>query len=85
MGCTDNDTRIQSSPRVTWPDSGLQETNGSPVRVIQAGENVPAAALALNGPNGVLEVRLQVVVGPEMLPRTGLQEVDVHEGLLRQQ
>ena len=48
--------------------------------VIQAGGNVPAAAFALNGPDGVLEVMLQVVVGPESLPRAGLQEVDVHEG-----
>ena len=80
LSCTDDDTRIQSSPGETWPDSGLRETDGSTVRVIQAGENVPAAAFALNGPGGVLEVQLQVVVDPEMLPRTGLQEVGVHEG-----
>ena len=36
--------------------------------VIQAGENVPAAAFVLNGHGGVLEVLLQVVVGPEVFP-----------------
>ena len=53
---TDDDTRIQSSPGVTWPDGVLRETDGSPVMVIQAEENVPAAAFALNSPDGVLEV-----------------------------
>ena len=79
LSCTDDATWIQSSSGVTWPDSGLRETNGSPVRVIQAGENVPAATFTLNGPADVLEVQLQVVVGPEMFPRTDLQEVDMHE------
>ena len=79
LGCADDDTRIQSCLGVTWPDSGLQETNGFLVRVIQAGENVPAAAFALNGPDGVLEVLLQVVVGPEILHRAGLHEVVVPE------
>ena len=50
---TDDDTQIQSSPGVTWPDGGLRETDGSPVMIIQAGENVPAAAFALNGRGGV--------------------------------
>ena len=62
-----------------------RETDSSPVMVIQAGENVPAAAFALNGPDGVLEVLLQVVVDPDIFPRTGLQEVDVHEGWQWQQ
>ena len=48
--------------------------------VIQTGENVPVTAFALNGPDSVLKVKLQVMIGPEMLPRTSLQEVDVHEG-----
>ena len=49
--------------QATWPDGVFQETDGSPVMVIQAWKNVPAAAFALNGPDGVLEVMLQVVVG----------------------
>ena len=80
LDCTDDDTRIQSSSGVTWPDGVLRETDDSPVVVIQAGENIPAIAFALNGPDGVLEVLFQVVVGPEISPCTGLQEVDVHEG-----
>ena len=47
--------------------------------VIQAGESNPAVAFALNGHGGVDEVLLEVVVDPEMLPRTGLQEVTVPE------
>ena len=50
----DDNTQIQSSPGVTWPDGVLRETDGSPVMVIQAGENVPAAAFALNGCDGVV-------------------------------
>ena len=69
---TDDDTRLQSSPGVTWPAGVLRETNSFPVMVIQAGENVPVAAFALNGRDGVVEVLLQVVVGPEILARTGL-------------
>ena len=80
LSCTDDDTRIQSSPGETWPDSGLLETGGSPVRVIQARDNVPADAFVLNDPVGVLKMQLQLVAGPEMLPRTGLQEVELHEG-----
>ena len=79
LDCIDDDTRIQSSPGVTWPAGVLRETNGTLVMVIQAGENIPAAAFVLNGSDGVLEVLLQVVVGPEILPRTGLQEVAVPE------
>ena len=77
LDCTDDDTQIQSSPGVTWTDGVLQETDGSSVMVIQARENVPAAAFALNGPGGILEVLLQMVVGPKSLPRMGLQEVAV--------
>ena len=80
LSCTDDDTQIQSSPGETWPDNILLDTNGSPVRVIQAGDNVPATAFALRDPVGVVEVLLQVVAGPEMLPRTGLREVELHEG-----
>ena len=80
LSCTDDDTRIQSSPGETWPDSGLLETGDSPVQVIQAGDNVQATAFVMNDPVGVLTVRLQVVAGPEMLPRTGLQEVELPEG-----
>ena len=76
---SDDDTHIQSSPRVTWPAGVLRETNGSPVMVIQAGENVPAATFALHCCDSVFEVLLQVVVGSEILPRTGLQEVAVPE------
>ena len=74
---TDDDTRIQSSPGVTWTDGVLKETDGSPVMVIQAGETIPVTAFALNGRASVVEVLLQVVVGPEMFPHTGLQEVAV--------
>ena len=56
------------------------ETDGSPVRVIQAGDKVPTAAFALTPPVCVVEVLLHVVTGPEMLPRTGLREVELHEG-----
>ena len=80
LSCTDDDTRIQSSPGETCPDSGFLETDGSPVRLIQAGDNVPAAAFTLNDPVGVLQVQLQVVVDPEIMPHTGLQEVELHEG-----
>ena len=69
----DDDTRIQSSPGVTWPVGVLRETNGSPVMVIQARENVTTAVFALNGQGGVDDVLLEVVIGPEFLPRTGLQ------------
>ena len=61
------------------PDNVLWETNSSLVIVIQAEENVPVAAFVLNGRDGVVEVLLQVVVGPEILPCTGLQEVAVPE------
>ena len=50
------------------------------MRVIQAGDNVPATAFALRDPDGVVEVLLKVVVGPEIVPRTGLQEVELREG-----
>ena len=80
LSCTDDDTQIQSSPGETLPDSRLVDTDGSPVRVIQAGDNVPATAFARKDPDGVVEVLLQVVVGPEIVPRTGLQEVELHEG-----
>ena len=80
LRCTDGDTQIQSSPGETWPDGVLLETDGSPVRVIQAGDNVPATAFALSDPDGVVEVLLQVVLGPEIVPRTGLQEVELREG-----
>ena len=80
LSCTDDDTQIQSSPGETWPDGVLLETDGSPVRVIQAGDNVPTTAFALSDPDGVVEVLLQVVLGPEIVPRTGLQEVDLREG-----
>ena len=49
------------------------------MRVIQAGDNVPATAFALSDPDGVVEVLLQVVLGPEIVPRTGLQEVELRE------
>ena len=80
LSCTDDDTQIQSSPEETWPDSRLVDTDGSPVQVIQAGDNIPATAFALKDHVGVVEVLLQMVVGPEMLPHTGLQEVELHEG-----
>ena len=80
LSCTDDYTQIQSSPGETWPDSRLVDTDGSPVRVIQAGDNVPATAFALKDHGGVVEVLLQVVVGPDLVPRTGLQEVELHEG-----
>ena len=80
LSCTDDDTQIQSSPGETWPDGVLLETDGFPVRVIQAGDNVPATAFALSDPDGVVEMLLQVVVVPEIVPRTGLQEVELYEG-----
>ena len=47
--------------------------------VIQTGENVPVVAFALNGRDSVDDVLLEVMVGPESLPRTGLHEVAVPE------
>ena len=64
---------------MTWPAGVLRETNGTLVMVIQAGENIPAATFALNGRGGVVEVLFEVVFGPEIFPRTGLQEVAVPE------
>ena len=47
--------------------------------VIQAEENVPVVVFALNDRGGVDDALLEVVVGPAMFSRTGLQEVAVSE------
>ena len=64
LDCSDDDTRIQSPPGVTWPAGASWETDGSTVMVIQAGENVLVVAFALNGQDSVDDDLLEVVAGP---------------------